>query len=488
MEKLRLGPLAKVLLPERRVRLIATHVQDLRLGRAGVAVEVARLGITRRPAIRFEVLDVEEVALHDPANRIAPVVRSANVMPFLADENVIALRVHLPLGVGFENVEQATARSRLHASVRPRHPGRLQKRRCKVDEAHEVVDHATRTLNPLLPHDCQRQMVRHLILLPLDARERHAVVRRHHDQRVLKLPFLFQHGDHLPKMGIEMLNLKCVVEHVIPRRLCVGPERRDLVDVADFLATELRTRPVFVGAMRFHASIPEAPRPALGRSREKVLKVARVIARADARRRRLDFPFVEALPHELARLPIDLARISRGPALGGQPHEVALLAQCLAIRFELRREKRHVVRRFLELPGISSGQDAGPRRRTLGIRRVGPIEKQSLLRHPVKRWCCHPGRPIGPHVREGTVVRNGEQDVGPGLQNFSGRGTIRTEDRAAKNESKRDKEKRLHGGHHQSGFRSTLPAQMQTKWSACISILLSWPSESMLATYFARGF
>ena len=71
-----------------------------------------------------------------------------------------------------------------------------------------------------------------------------------------------------------------------------------------------------------------------------------------------------------------------------------------------------MIGRLLELPRVSSRQDGGPGGGALGIRRISPVEEDSLLGQAVEGGRLDPFAPIGAGMPEAPVVRNGEEDVG----------------------------------------------------------------------------
>ena len=89
IEHLLLRPLAKVQVPIMVYSLTAL-VEDHRLSRTTITVQVAGLRVTAWPAVSLKVMQINLVVLNDAADRIAPVVRPSNVVPLLADEHMVA--------------------------------------------------------------------------------------------------------------------------------------------------------------------------------------------------------------------------------------------------------------------------------------------------------------------------------------------------------------------------------------------------------------
>src|SRR5207245_5576131 len=79
-----------------------------------------------------------------------------------------------------------------------------------------------------LPADRQRHARAAIIDVGLRAGERHTVVRRHDDDRVVELTRAFECLDDVPKISIESLNLEIVVEQILPHVGGVGQVWRDL--------------------------------------------------------------------------------------------------------------------------------------------------------------------------------------------------------------------------------------------------------------------
>jgi hypothetical protein len=73
----------------------ASYARDQRLGRAIVAVRVARVRVSGRPAVGFVVADVKVRLSTDGANRVALIVGPADIVPLFPDHHAIAGRVDL---------------------------------------------------------------------------------------------------------------------------------------------------------------------------------------------------------------------------------------------------------------------------------------------------------------------------------------------------------------------------------------------------------
>ena len=105
---------------------VSPQVENLRLGRAAVAVQIARFRIAGRPATGLEIAQVEEVALEDPANRIAPVVGAAYVMALFADQNMVPVRTDDVACRCAEDLREAPTLDRVHAGLFAIHSRQFQ--------------------------------------------------------------------------------------------------------------------------------------------------------------------------------------------------------------------------------------------------------------------------------------------------------------------------------------------------------------------------
>ena len=392
--------------------LHGSRLQHLGLRRTAVAVQVAGLGVSRGPAARLEVAQVHLAALDDAANRVSHVTRPADVVPLLADQHVIASRIHLARLPRAENVGEATSGRRLHPGRLPADAGELDERGCEIDEADVVVDDTTGLADTVPPHDRERQMIRDLVLLPLRAWKRHAVVSGDDDECVVELAAILEQREHANEVSIEVLDLEGVVEHVVAHDLVVGPEAGDRIDVGDLLAPLGGTGTVLVPAMRLVGAVPEAPWRTGGPSIEKVREVACVIVARDSASRRPRLALLERLSGELTLLAVPIPCDAGSPPLRGLADEIAVLRESLGVGPELQRKERDVVAGLLQLPGVAPGEDTCARRRALGVRRVRIVEEDALARDPVEARRLHPPTPVRAHVGIGCVVSDAEEDVG----------------------------------------------------------------------------
>ena len=302
-----------------------------------------------------------------------------------------------------------------------RHPGRpafeardVKEGGRKVNEAHIVIHHAARLEDAILPHDGERQVVRVVVGMALVVGERHAVVGRDDDQRVVEQAALLQFREHPPEVPVEMLHLECIVEHIVADRLVVRPAGGHAVNVGQFLPALGDPRTEFIAPVRLMPAVPETPRFIPGRRIEEVREVRRVVVTGDVRRRWRGLPFIERPSGHLPVLAGGVLRDARPPALAGHAGEVALFPERLREGLELGREIAPVVGRGLELPRVAPRQEARPRGGALAVGGVRMGEEDPLARHAVQRRGLDPGTAVGAAVAVRPVVGHGEEDVGFG--------------------------------------------------------------------------
>src|SRR5262249_13521161 len=141
---------------------------------------------------------------------------------------------------------------------------------------------------------------------------------------------------------------------------------------------------VLIGTVWLCRAIPETPGLPLGCGAQKILEITRVIVVADPPSGRRGRAPVERLACHLARLALGVVGHTRPPALAGHTDEVTLSAQRLGVGLELRGEKADVITRILQLPRVSPSQQAGARRRALGVGGVGAGEQEALAGNAVE--------------------------------------------------------------------------------------------------------
>ena len=244
--------------------------------------------------------------------------------------------------------------------------------------------------------------------------KRHAVVRGDDDEGVVELPLFFEMLDDPEQMRIEVFNFKRVVEHVRANDLVVRPVSGHAVDVLERLSAFFNSDLVFVGTVWFGGSVPERPGFFAGFGiGEKILEIAGVVVVRNLFRRWFRLVFGIWLAGEQTLFALRVLGDPRCPGLAGAADEVAGLSfQSLRVTGEFGREERHMVRRFFQLPGISSRKNAGPARRAFCIRSESLMKKQTLPCNPVKARRFHPVRSVGRGMRPRLVVGNGEKDIG----------------------------------------------------------------------------
>src|SRR5207302_10737704 len=104
-------------------------------GRAWITITEVSLRVAGRPALGVVVVYIEELRRPDGADGVAPVVGPAQVVPLLADQHHLPLRLDPAGFVRTQDVHQALAR---HLRVRLE-PGQLQVGRGEVADVDEVV-------------------------------------------------------------------------------------------------------------------------------------------------------------------------------------------------------------------------------------------------------------------------------------------------------------------------------------------------------------
>ena len=241
----------------------------------------------------------------------------------------------------------------------PSTPASSRKVGGEIDEVDEVADRTARILNSLLPHDGQGQVVGILEFLPLDSREGHAVVGRYDHERVVQFARIFQHGEHLLQVLVEVLDLEGVIEQVGADCFIVRPELVDLVDFVQFLPAVPHSRSVLVAAVWFVATVPEAKRLSFRPIFQEKLEIGGVIAIGDSRGRRFGRLLLIGRAREASSFAVGVEGPARGPAFSRKSNVIVMLEERFGIGFELGGEQRPVVGCFFKLPGIATRKDAG---------------------------------------------------------------------------------------------------------------------------------
>jgi len=180
------GALAETQVPEGVRPRAAARLEDEGLGRARVDVQVTRLRVARRPARGLEVLQIEHARLDQPADRIADVVRPADVVALHPDEGEVPARHDLAGAVAAEDRREADARELGHAGAFAAEARHLEEGGREVHEAHVVVDHPPAPGDAGGPADRQRDVVRERVCGALTARERHPVVGGHDNEGIFR--------------------------------------------------------------------------------------------------------------------------------------------------------------------------------------------------------------------------------------------------------------------------------------------------------------
>jgi len=268
-------------------------------------------------------------------------------------------------------------------------------------------------MNAPLPHHRQGQVVRVFVFLALDVRKGHAIVGGDDHECIVQQVLFFQQREHALQMRVEMLDLEGVVQQVRADGLIVRPLARDAIDLIEQLAPLLAARIELVTTVRLVPPVPEAERVALGPGGEEVGEVSRVVVATDRSGRGGQLAGLIRRARQMPRLAIPLARDARRPALAREADVIVLLAQHLGVGLELGGEIAPVIGRRFELPGVAPGQNAGPRRRALGVRRIRIGKEHPRASHAVERGRLHPGASVRAHMGPRGIVRNAEENVGP---------------------------------------------------------------------------
>lgn len=229
-----------------------------------------------------------------------------------------------------------------------------------------------------------------VVQVGLGARKGHAVVAGHDDHRPIEAAGLLDLAHDLAGVVVVSLDGKVVIENIVPRLRRIEEER------GDFHIRGLEARfgalPLAVGAMRVAAAVPEAEWLARRDRAEEGLKV------------RKDRP---------GRVPRSLAELAGRPSLAHVPDKIARLLQQIGIDGELRRERAVEVRPFLQAVGELAGQDQRARGGAAWRDAERMREQRPLAGDAVEGGCLHAGVAVNAGVREGPVVGDGEEDVGP---------------------------------------------------------------------------
>src|SRR5262245_20871891 len=113
------NPFSKAKLPEPPLLRVGPRLQHDGLGWPTVAVEVAGLRIAGWPPRWLVIPQINPIVLHNAADRIAPIMRPADVVPLLPDQHMIAARIDAAAFFRIKNVAQTAANARCHARLIP---------------------------------------------------------------------------------------------------------------------------------------------------------------------------------------------------------------------------------------------------------------------------------------------------------------------------------------------------------------------------------
>ena len=236
-------------------------VDHVGLGRPVIAISEpgardARLLVmrrTRRPALRLEVPDVEELVGPDrPAGIAAHVgLLLPRHMALLAGQDEPPARLHLSGFFAPEDIEQAAA-GHVGRHLEPR---RLEKGWSYIGQADEIIDRpAARHLRP--PAQRQPDARAGVVEVALGAGKGQAVVTGHEDDRIVELAVFLERGYRGADQAVEALHLPIVIRHIASNLGDVRKAGRD-DDIIDLHAA-LLTRALAKGPVGVAGSKPEA--------------------------------------------------------------------------------------------------------------------------------------------------------------------------------------------------------------------------------------
>ena len=230
--------------------------------------------------------------------------------------------------------------------------------------------------------------------LAFGARERHAVVTGHHDDRVVELAHLLEACEQLTDLAVESPDLPVVVRVVVANFLCVRIvlEQMDLADIDAALGTRSRG----VGTVRVTCHEPEAERHVVGASGEE---------------------FFDALVALTSRVGGAVRVLPWSPALAIATLKVSFAGEHLGVFGKLGRPDAPEIASRLETPELLACQDRAAAGRAGRRRDEGVLEQHSLIRQPIERRRLDGFIAVGTRVRPTPVVRDGENNVGPARRN-----------------------------------------------------------------------
>jgi len=251
-----------------------------------------------------------------------------------------------------------------------------------------------------------------LVLRPFGTRERHSVIRRDNDKRVVQLPEFFQPGQHQPQLPVIMFDLEPVVQHVVTHRLVVGPESRNTIDLSGHPSAFGRSAAVFIAAVRLATAEPEEPRPRRILTRgEEVGKIRRIVRGEHLGCRRRQFPILPRFTRQLPSTAVLHAGIARSPALAGKGHVVPSLFERLGEDPGILGKMTDVITRLAQLPRVASREQRRTRRRRFRIRSVTILEQHTPCGHTVENRRRDPLAAISPEMKPCGIVGDAEQNI-----------------------------------------------------------------------------
>ena len=251
-----------------------------------------------------------------------------------------------------------------------------------------------------------------LVLRPFGTRERHSVIRRDNDKRVVQLPEFFQPGQHQPQLPVVVFELKPIVQHVVAHRFVVGPEGRNTIYFRNCPAAPGRSASVFITTVRLAAAEPEEPRPRRILTRgEEIGEVRRIIRSEYLGSRRRQFP---ALPRFARQLPLPAvfhSGITRGPPFTRKGYVVTCLFERFGKDLDILGKMTDVVARLAQLPRVTPRKQRRTRRGRLGIRSITVLEQYAPGGNAVENRSRNPSTAVGPEMKPCCIVGDAEQNI-----------------------------------------------------------------------------
>lgn len=283
-------------------------------------------------------------------------------------------------GPSFEQRQQAFADQ--HAVGAVGYARGFEQRREYIHQAHRRFDDLPRP-DAFAPADGQRHVQSGIVAVGLGVRERHAVVCRDDDDGTVQFAAAFQLFEAGAEVSVEPLDLDGVVEDVAADRIGIGQESRDLGFVER--VSGFHPRSVFVRTVGFVSPEPEAERRSFGAFGKELAEISRVVDLRNAAVRRVETALVIFGTGRIV-FPSGSRPVAGPPAFARVADVVPGLAENVGITRVTCRKRTGVRSGLLDLPGIESRQNAGPRGAAAGRGDIGVVEQRPVAgRHSRNR-------------------------------------------------------------------------------------------------------